>query len=293
MQHFPESELILNPDGSIYHLHLRPEDISTTIITVGDPDRVSDVSQHFDTIEVKRQHREFVTHTGMLGNKRLTVISTGIGTDNIDIVFNELDALANIDFSSRTLRPAITTLNFIRVGTSGSLQADIPVDSLLVSTYGLGLDGLMDFYEFEDDNVDLLDAFADNNWEVGGLPYPYLAAGSDALIAAIGKDDFLRGITATCTGFYGPQGRQLRGAIYKKDIIEQLSSFKHEQHRITNFEMETAGIYGLSRLLGHNALSVNAILANRITQQFSTQGQKTVDAMIKTVLERILATDFL
>ena len=293
MQYFPESELILNPDGSIYHLHLRPEDLSTTIITVGDPDRVSDVSKHFDSIQLKRQHREFVTHTGMLGGKRLTVISTGIGTDNIDIVFNELDALVNIDFTSRTLRPNITQLNVIRIGTSGSLQTDIPIDAVLVSTYGLGLDGLMDFYEFEDDNIDLLDAFADNNWETGGLPYPYLAAGSDALLTAIGKDDFLRGITATCTGFYGPQGRQLRAQIYKKDIIQQLSSFKYNEHRITNFEMETAGIYGLARLLGHNALSVNAILANRITHQFSTQGQKTVDAMIKTVLERILTTDFL
>jgi uridine phosphorylase len=286
MHTFPESELIRNADGSIYHLHLQPEQVPDTVITVGDPDRVGGVSKYFDKIFDKVQHREFVTHTGELGGKRLMVISTGIGTDNIDIVLNELDALVNINFETRTVQPVLRRLNIIRIGTSGCLQADVPLDTILVSAYGLGLDALMDYYEFEDDYPELLTAFVDKKWEEGGLPYPYLIKADSDLLATIGKD-LPQGITATCPGFYAPQGRQLRGRMYMPDLVERLSSFRFREQRITNFEMETAGIYGLAQVFGHRAISVSALLANRITHQFSTKGDATVDAAIRLILARI------
>lgn len=282
---FPESELILNADGSIYHLHLQPEQIAETVITVGDPDRVQHVSRYFDRITDRVQHREFVTHTGELGGKRISVVATGIGTDNIDIVFNELDALVNIDFTTRTVKSTLTSLDIVRIGTSGCLQADIEVDTLLVSEYGLGLDALMDYYEFEDDAPDILEAFI-AEWDEGGLPYPYLIAADRDLLKRFAHD-LPKGITATCPGFYAPQGRVLRGRAFMPDLVQRLSRFKYKKHRITNFEMETAGIYGMAQVLGHKALSINALLANRITHQFSKNAEKVVDNAIKMVLERV------
>lgn len=294
MTTIPASELILNPDGSVYHLHLRPEDIASTIITVGDPDRVPKVSKYFDHIDFKVNKREFVTHTGRLKGKRLSVISTGIGTDNIDIVFNELDALVNIDLKTRTLKSKLTSLDIIRIGTSGSLQADIPVDSFLISSHGMGLDSLLSFYK-KDKNNPALDAvlegafkkYLEENKYV--LPVsPYLYSGSEALIQQIGEGMF-KGVTLTCPGFYAPQGRSLRLATHLDNMLDVLSKFQYEQHRLTNFEMETAGIYGLSALLGHRAISCNAILANRQTGQFSQDPKAITERLIKVVLERICA----
>ena len=275
MPTIPESELIINNRGAIYHLDLRPEDLATIIITVGDPDRVSAVSQHFDKIEVRAQHREFVSHTGYIGKKRITVISTGIGTDNIDIVFNELDALVNIDFATRTVKPDLTHLMIIRVGTSGSLQADIPVDHYIASTHGLGIDNLLNFYRREENEEEtaLLHAFSTQTQLHQRLAQPYISsAGSSVLKHFV--EGFHHGITVTCPGFYGPQGRVLRLGLTQPELIE----------RLTNFEMETAGIYGLGRLLQHHCLSLNAIVANRITQTFSSDGAKAVHNLIVKTL---------
>lgn len=284
----PESELIINPDGSIYHLNLRPEQLAQTIITVGDPDRVEMVSRHFDHIEYRVQKREFVTHTGTLAGKRMSVISTGIGTDNIDIVLNELDALTNIDFKTRQALPSPISLNIIRIGTSGSLQPDVALDSFLVSEYGIGLDGLLNFYhqKITSEEKDLLDEFTKQLNEAH-IPKPYIAPGNKSLIKKIGKEDMLRGITLTCPGFYAPQGRALRVQANTTNFIEKLHQFKYKNYRLTNFEMETAGIYGLAYALGHQALSCNAILANRINQQFSKNPKQAVEKLIETVLERL------
>jgi uridine phosphorylase len=283
----PESELILNPDGSIYHLHLLPEDIADTIIFVGDQDRVPHVSKHFDSIEVKKSKREFVTHTGYIGNKRLSVISTGIGTDNIDIVMNELDALINVDLSTKTIKQELTSLNIVRIGTSGALQADVAVDSVLVSSFGLGLDGLMQFYDYEepDDIANLLTSIDEQLDLLFITPYLF-KAGANLLDRF--TPHFATGITATCCGFYGPQGRMLRAERRYDNLIEKLSRVNALGKRITNFEMETAGIYGMASLLGHEALSVNAILANRINHTFSRNPEAIVDQTIKQVLEIIL-----
>jgi uridine phosphorylase len=285
---FPESELIINPDGSIYHLNLRPEHLAHTIITVGDPDRVGDVSKHFDRIEHKIQHREFVTHTGYIGSQRLSVVATGIGTDNIDIVLNELDALVNIDFATRTLQPTLTSLRIVRIGTAGSLQADLPIDSFLFSSYGLGMDGLLDYYDLDQTpyEAQLCDAF-NRYLKAPYLPGSYVCAADPSLLEHIAQG-YPTGITATCTGFYGPQGRMLRAKPRKMDLIAALNGFRFEHNRITNFEMETAGIYGMSRMLGHRALSCNALLANRITGEFSKNPKGVVDRLIQVVLERLL-----
>ncbi len=287
MTYIPDSELILNPDGSIYHLNLRPEHLAKTIITVGDPDRVAKVSRLFDEVEFKMQKREFVTHTGTLNGKRLSVISTGIGTDNIDIVFNELDALVNIDFKTRTIKPEHTSLDIIRIGTSGCLQADVPVNSLLISSYGIGLDGLLNYYPLENtkEEADLLEAFT-SHLDESHIPTPYLAPGSTSLADRVGAG-MMRGITLTCPGFYAPQGRVLRLKPTTTDFIKKLNTFQHQHYRLTNFEMETAGIYGLSKALGHQALSCNAILANRITHEFSQKPKEIVEELIETVLERL------
>lgn len=282
------SELILNPDGSIYHLNLLPEDISDTIILVGDPDRVEEVSRYFDTIEIKKQKREFVTHTGYIGNKKLTCISTGIGTDNIDIVLTELDALVNIDLSTRTIKNTLTSLNFIRIGTCGSLQADIEVDTFLVSEYGIGLDGLLGFYDFEI-------AEGDQQFIAPIIPivqhlgvHPHIAKASDKLLNTI-ANDMRKGVTLTNCGFYGPQGRTVRIAPKDKNYIDELSAINlPDNRRFTNMEMETSAIYGMSKLLGHHALSCNAILANRVTGTFSTNPHGTTDKLIKYVLEKIV-----
>lgn len=288
MKAIPESELILNPDGSVYHLHLRPQDIATTIITVGDPDRVSAVSKHFDQIEFKTQKREFVTHTGYIGNKRLSVISTGIGTDNIDIVFTELDALVNVDLETRIPKAQHTTLNIIRVGTSGGLQANVPLDGLLASSFGMGFDNLLQYY-----------IYAPSAAEAELLPHlpklsngvqPYLAQASEKLLRLVGSD-MHQGITATCSGFYGPQGRGVRLKAAMPNFLDMLQQWQCGNHQITNFEMETSGMYGMARLLGHEALSTNAIVAQRSSQKFSTNPYATVDRLIKTVLERIVSFD--
>lgn len=273
------SELILNPDGSVYHLNLQPEQIADTIITVGDPDRVAAVSKHFDDIEHRVAKREFHTHTGRIGQKRITVISTGIGTDNVDIVLNELDALVNVDLNTRTLRKEHRVLDIIRIGTSGCLQGDIPLDSLLVSSHGLGLDGLGLYYDAP--NSLLLDTIK----ERFSFPLPpYLVQGNEDLTQAIAKD-FLRGITVTCAGFYAPQGRQIRAKSKMGDLLPALSDFSEKGLKITNFEMETAGIYLLAHLLGHRAISCNALIANRVKGTFSREPKAIVEKLITSVLE--------
>jgi len=287
MQRIPESELIINHRGAIYHLDVRPEELAHTIITVGDPDRVPAVSKHFDRIEVQRQHREFVTHTGYIGQKRLSVVSTGIGPDNIDIVLNELDALVNIDFETRTIKPDHTLLNIIRVGTSGALQADIPVDSWVVSTHGLGIDNLMNFYRHEENDSEkqLLQAFITQTQLNHRISQPYISAASATLMKHFAGSGIHAGITVTCPGFYGPQGRVLRLGLSNPSLIDQLTDFSFGQHRITNFEMETSGIYGLGRLLGHHCLSLSAIVANRVVKEFSKDGSLAVQGLITKTLE--------
>ncbi len=287
MQQIPESELILNPDGSIYHLNLRPEHIADTIITVGDPDRVPKVSRLFDKVEHKIQKREFVTHTGVLNGKRLTVMSTGMGTDNIDIALNELDALVNIDLQTRQIKEQLTSLNIIRIGTSGCLQADIPVDSLLFSEHAIGLDGLMHYYHLNPEKEEQnFTGQLDQHLDESDITKPYMVAGSGELIKQL-TVGMIPGITLTCPGFYAPQGRVLRLASNTDNFIKKLNSFRYKNSRLTNFEMETAGIYGMAKILGHKALSCNAILANRITHEFSQQPQKVVEDLIEMVLERV------
>lgn len=283
-----QSELILNPDGSIYHLHLRPEDLATTIITVGDPDRVDQVSKYFDHIELKQQKREFKTHTGLYKNQRITVISTGIGSDNIDIVLNELDALVNIDFETRTLKNKLTALNIVRIGTSGALQADIPVDSILMSTYGLDINGMLPSYKIETiRNKAFEKAFCMHTEWNNDRAQPVLVENSKALEHQLYENHILTGITATCGGFYGPQGRMLR--LEPKDSIfrNKLESFRYEDLKITNFEMETSAIYGLSKLLGHQACSMNAILANRANGSFSKKPDETINYLIQYTLNKL------
>ena len=281
MQRIAESELIINNRGAVYHLDCRPEEIAQTIITVGDPDRVKEVSKHFDTIEYKNQHREFITHTGYIGNKRISCVSTGIGPDNIDIVFNEMDALANIDFETRQIKEQLTVLNFIRLGTSGSLQENIPVDSFVVSTHGLGLDNLLNFYrlQYNEEEQQLLQAFNNHTQLSAGNLSPYICMASGYLLKHF-TVNYHHGITATCPGFFGPQGRVLRLGLAYPNLVDQLSSFDFGSHRITNFEMETSAIYGLGRALGHNSLSISAIVANRIRKEFSKDGNKAVEDLI-------------
>jgi len=278
--------MILNARGAIYHLNLLPQEIGSTVFLVGDPDRVKEVSKHFDKIEYKGEYREFITHTGLIGKKKLTVLSTGIGTDNIDIAINELDALANIDLTTREIKPTLTSLNLIRIGTSGALQPEIPVDNFIASTHGLGIDNLLNFYRHEqnDEEKQLLHSFVTSTQMHSQIGYPYIAGASGSLIKHFVKD-FYQGITVTCPGFYGPQGRVLRLGISNPELINRLTQFRFGQHRITNFEMETSAIYGLSRLLGHNCLSLNAVIANRVRKEFSKDGKAAVEALIIKVLE--------
>lgn len=281
------SELIINNRGAIYHLDLRPDELATTIITVGDPNRVPSVSKHFDKIEVKQSHREFVTHTGSIGNQRISVVSTGIGPDNIDIVFNELDALVNIDFETRTAKENLTKLEIIRMGTSGALQADIEVDSLVVSSFGIGLDNLMHYYNYsENAEVSFLrNAFEQHAGLSESVIRPYMVDGSIHLLNKFPtRDGYHHGITVTCPGFYGPQGRHLRLAPALPLLIDSLSSFESGAHRITNFEMETSAIYGLGKMLGHQCLSISAIVANRQANTFSKDGTAAVEKMIEKSL---------
>ncbi|MCC2545058.1 nucleoside phosphorylase [Hymenobacter sp. BT175] len=287
----PESELILNRDGSIYHLNLLPDHISDTIITVGDPERVPLISQHFDSVETKIHKREFVTHVGYYQGKRLTVISTGMGTDNIDILLNELDALVNIDFVTREPRPLEEriTLRIVRVGTSGSLQADIPLGSHLVTEHAVGLDSLMQFYPLVETGLEV--EVTTGIQQALQLPYrPYCVRGSDLLREQLGVG-MIGGNTLTCPGFYGPQGRVLRLDLRLPDLISQYQQFRYESaegtFRLTNFEMETAGYYALGRMLGHEVVSLNAIVANRATGEFAPNAEAVVNDLIQKTLDRI------
>jgi len=282
-----ESDLIINPDGSIYHLNLLPGDVAAHVITVGDPDRVADVSKYFDRIEYKKGKREFITHTGYIGEKRVTVISTGIGTDNIDIVFNELDALVNIDFATREVKETLTSLNIIRIGTSGAVQQDIPMGTILASSHGLGMDALMNYYVSSPSIADeeLLNTVHSHFGHLKNIN-PYLTAADETLLNTIGKD-LPKGITITAPGFYAPQGRMVRARNSVPNFIALINNFSYNQHRITNLEMETAGIYALANVLGHKALSINAILASRVKFEFSKEPHKIVDQAIRLVLERI------
>jgi uridine phosphorylase len=286
MRPIAPSELIINDRGAVYHLNLRPEELAPTVICVGDPGRVKMISNHFDVVEHRHQHREFITHTGRIGNKSFSVISTGIGPDNIDIVFNELDALVNIDLETRLIKPEHTSLRIVRFGTSGSLQGDIPVDSMVAGTHGLGLDNLLHFYRFENnaEEQQVLQAFETHTQLHQRVTAPYLFSGSASLLRHFGPE-FHKGITVTCPGFYGPQGRVLRLGLRYPELNDLLTSFQFGPHRITNFEMETSAIYGLGRLLGHQCLSLNAIVANRVTKTFSTDHQAAVAHLIRRGLD--------
>ena len=284
-----QSELILNPDGSIYHLNLRPEHIAKNIIFVGDQDRVDKISKHFDSIEFTTQKREFKTTTGTYKNKQFTVISTGIGPDNIDIVLNELDALVNIDLKTRKPKENLTSLNIVRIGTSGSLHNDIPVDSFVIGSHGLDLNGLLHSYQIDAiSNPEIEDAFVKHtNWSAK-KSYPIVIENSKELEDRLKSDKTHQGITATAGGFYGPQGRILRLAIQDNELNHKIDSFSFNQHRITNLEMETSAIYGLSKLLGHKACSINAIIANRANGSFSENPGKVVADLIEYTLEKLI-----
>ncbi len=287
MKRIAETDLILNADGSAYHLNLLPGDIADTVITVGDQDRVAEITQYFDHIELKKGKREFITHTGRIGTKRLTVISTGIGTDNIDIVLNELDALVNIDFKIRVPNSNLHSLNIIRIGTSGAVQADIPINSVLVSSAAFGLDALMHYYKqnLSEQEQGLLNAFKSTLPDEYSLS-PYLASANSSLLDTIGQG-LSQGITITAPGFYAPQGRQVRAKNIMPDLMNTIQNFSFAGQRITNLEMETAGIYGLAASLGHKAISFNVILANRATQAFSKEPAKIMDHYIRQLLEKI------
>ena len=286
--HIKDSELVLNADGSIYHLTLLPEDIADTILLVGDPGRVDRISKYFDTLEVQKTRREFVTHTGTYKGKKLTVLSTGIGTDNIDIVMNELDALVNIDFKTRQPRSALRRLNLIRLGTSGSLQADIPVYALVGSHYAIGFDNVLHYYKSDAvREKDIERAFKkDLNWP-SSYSDPYVVKAHPSLIEMFDDERLLPGFTGTNVGFYGPQGRVLRLDTQIDNLGGLLSDFRFEGLRITNLEMETSAIFGLARLMGHRAYALNCILANRNTGEFAEDPALAVDQMIQFALEKI------
>ncbi|MEJ8757369.1 nucleoside phosphorylase [Pontibacter sp. H259] len=285
MAAIPASELIINKNGTIYHLNLLPEHISDTIITVGDPDRVAMVSKYFDEIEIEVAKREFITHTGYYKGKRLTVMSTGMGTDNIDILMNELDALVNIDFQSREPNEEKIKLKIVRVGTSGSLQESIPLGSHVASHYGVGLDSLMEFYPLEqtEDEQSITNALKE---QLGVGFTPYCVPGSKMLIDKLAFD-MIPGNTLTCPGFYAPQGRILRAGLRNQNLLQVYQDFSVCDFKMTNFEMETAGYYAMGRMLGHEMLSLNAIVANRITQEFATNSEEVVDSLIRKTLDRI------
>ena len=286
---FRESELIINKDGSIFHLHLHPEDIANDIILVGDPGRVEVVASFFENIELKKQNREFYTITGSFKGKRITVISTGIGTDNIDIVVNELDAIANIDLKTRTKNKVHKTLNLIRIGTSGSLQADVNVDTFLMSRRSIGFDGLLNFYENRNSVSDLEfeEAFKNHvDWNKL-LPSPYVVDASEELVNKLDGKNITKGITISAPGFYGPQGRKLRLPIIDPEINDKIEAFEFKGQKITNYEMESSAIFGLSKLMGHNAITICAIIANRTKGEYSKDYKPIIKELIRTVLERL------
>ena len=282
--------MILNPDGSIYHLKLLPEQIADTIIVVGDQGRVAQVSGYFSRIDHKVQNREFLTHTGVYNGRRITAMSTGIGTDNIDIVINELDALANIDLVKRQAKERHTGLRIVRLGTSGAVQPDIPVDTFVASAYGLGFDGLLNFYRIDENILEqkLSDAFmAHTSWDPK-LPYPYIVAASASLLQSL-AGDLVSGITATANGFYGPQGRELRIPLAFPELNARIADFRSGGLRITNFEMETSALYALGKVLGHECLTICAIIANRVRKEYSEDYKQTIDRLIRQTLDRLTA----
>lgn len=282
------SELILNPDGSVYHLNLRPEHIANDIIFVGDQYRVDKVTQHFDSIEFTTQKREFKTTTGTYNNKRLTVISTGIGPDNIDIVLNELDALVNIDLETRLPKENHTQLNITRIGTSGSLQADIPVNSFLLSSHAIDLNGMLLSYQVDEiSHPEIEEAFINHtNWSTK-KSYPLVVTNSKSLEEKLISNNVFLGMTATAGGFYGPQGRVLRLPLQDANLNAKIDNFNHNGIRVTNLEMETSAIYGLAKLLGHNAASMNALIANRANGTFSEDPGKVVANLIQYTLDKL------
>jgi uridine phosphorylase len=282
------SELIVNPDGSVYHINLKPGQVAQDILFVGDQNRVEKITQHFDSIEFSTQKREFKTQTGTYKGKRITVMSTGIGPDNIDIVMNELDALFNVDFETRKIKKELTSLNIIRIGTSGSLQADIPCDSIVMSQYGLGLDNMLRSYLIDAiSETEIEDAFiAQTQWDLR-KGRPYVIAGSSKLIKLFESDNIYKGFTGTVGGFYGPQGRVIRLDILDSDLNTKMDHVNYNGIQMTNLEMETAAIYGLGKLMGHECLSLNAIIANRATGMFSEDPYKTVDALIEYTLNKL------
>jgi len=280
-----ETDLILNRDGSVYHLNLLPKHISDTIITVGDPNRVYAISKHFDNVEFEMNKREFITHVGKYRNQRITVISTGIGTDNIEIFFNEIDALVNVDLKTREPKSRKKKLNIIRIGTSGALQDDVPPGSHLVTDYAVGLDNLMNFYNLKSTPIET-EIAADIQEKVGLNFIPYVVRGSSTLMEKF-KKNMIVGNTVTCPGFYGPQGRSVRLALRFPNLLDDLNYYHHDKFWLTNFEMETSAYYAFARMLGHEALSVNAIIANRVKNKISKDPTKVMDALIKKVLDRI------
>ena len=283
------SELILNNDGSIFHLHLKPEHISTQIILVGDPARVDTISSHFNKIEFTVQNREFKTVTGWYNGKKLTVISTGIGTDNIDIVVNELDALVNIDLETREIKEKHSSLNIVRIGTSGGLQTNLPVNSFVVSQKSIGFDGMLNYYANRENVCDLQfeKAFKTfTNWEES-LPTPYVVDASEKLISKFNGEEFTKGVTISAPGFYGPQGRVLRLPLAVPELNSQIEEFTFENLKITNFEMESSAIYGLSKMLGHEALTVCLIIANRVTLTANENYRNEMKRLINIVLDRL------
>jgi uridine phosphorylase len=287
MSKIPETSLILNEDGSVYHLNLLPRHISDTVISVGDPNRVYRVSQYFDDVEFEMNQREFITHVGTYKGKKITVISTGIGTDNIEIFFTELDALVNVDLKTREPKSRRKKLKIIRIGTSGALQEDIPLGAHLATEYAVGIDNLMTFYDLPQDDLEA--AIGEDIQRQTSLPFsPYVVKGSALLLKQIGED-MITGNTVTTPGFYAPQGREVRIPIRYPKLLEEFNYYHHKAHDfwLTNFEMETAGYYAMARLLGHEVLSVNAIIANRVKNKFSRQPNKVIDGLIKKVLERI------
>lgn len=285
MQAIGASELIINDRGAIYHLNVRPEEIADTIITVGDPERVASVSKYFDRIEHKLAHREFITHTGTIGQKRISVLSTGIGPDNIDIALNEIDALVNINFDARTINDQKKSVSIIRMGTCGSLQGEVGVNELVAGTHGLGIDNVLHFYERENNEEEkaILAAFDEHTNISSHKIQPYIASASAGLLKHF-VEGYSHGITVTCPGFYGPQGRILRLPLKMPNLVDQMTSFSYGQHRIANFEMETSAIYGLCNLLGHQCLSINVIIANRVKKEYSKDMGKAVDHMIQKSL---------
>ena len=282
------SELILNPDGSVYHINLKPGQIANDIIFVGDQNRVEKITKHFDSIEFTTQKREFKTQTGTYKGKRITVMSSGIGPDNIDIVMNELDALVNVDLETRTVKKELTSLNIVRIGTSGSLQADIPCDSFVMSQYGLGLDNMLRSYLIDEiSETEMEESFIkQTNWDMR-KGRPYVIAGSKTLEQRLESDKIYKGFTGTAGGFYGPQGRVVRLPIQDPELNSKMDSFNFNGTRMTNLEMETGAIYGLGKLLGHNCLSLNAIIANRATGTFSEDPYKAVDELIEYTLNKL------